>query len=221
MSFIGNSWDESLADAFKSPEYKNLRAFLENEYKTQTVFPPAEDIFNAFKATPPEKVRVVILGQDPYHNAGEAHGMAFSVREGVRIPPSLRNIFKEINAELGLLMPATGNLTKWGSQGVLLLNTVLTVRENAPNSHKNKGWEKITDEAIRALNNPHLPIVFLLWGRNAREKKALITNATHLVLESAHPSPLSASRGFFGCNHFIKANEFLVKNGLAPINWRG
>lgn len=215
MVHIGNSWDALLADQFSAPYYLQLREFLKAEYRAGAVFPPPEDIFNALKATPYEKVKVVLLGQDPYHGEGQAHGMCFSVRKGVALPPSLKNIYKELERELGIPPAAHGCLQKWAEEGVLLLNTVLTVRQGAPASHRGKGWEQLTDRIITLLDGRPEPLVFLLWGSHARAKKDLIKNSRHLILESAHPSPLSAHSGFFGCDHFIKANEFLN----APIDW--
>ena len=216
MVRLGNSWDALLADQFAAPYYLQLREFLKEEYRTQRVFPPMGDIFNALKATPYEKVKVVLLGQDPYHGAGQAHGMCFSVRKGVPLPPSLKNIYKELEAELGIAPPDHGCLQKWAEEGVLLLNTVLTVREGAPASHRGRGWEQLTDRIITLLDQRPEPIVFLLWGNHARAKKELIQNPHHLILETAHPSPLSAHSGFFGCGHFKAANEFLEE----PIDWR-
>ncbi|MFA5449256.1 MAG: uracil-DNA glycosylase [Clostridia bacterium] len=220
MVYIGNDWDEILAEDFASGGYAALRSFLANEYKTQTVYPDMYDIFNALKTTSYEDTRVVILGQDPYHNPGEAHGMCFSVKAGVKVPPSLANIYKELQADLGIFIPNNGYLKPWAEQGVLLLNTIFTVRAGAPLSHKNKGWETITDSIIANLNNKQDPIVFLLWGANARSKKALLTNPSHYILESPHPSPLSAYYGFFGSRHFSKANKFLKESGFAPIDWQ-
>lgn len=219
MVNIGNDWDTLLADEFKKDYYLRLRQFLISEYKTHTIYPPMNDIFNALKATPYGSVKAVILGQDPYHGAGQAHGMCFSVKKGTPPPPSLQNIFKEIHNELGLPIPPHGELTKWAQSGVLLLNTVLTVREGQANSHRGHGWEILTDRIIELLNERDTPIVFLLWGGNARAKAKLINNPKHLVLQCAHPSPLSAYNGFFGCGHFIKANEFLQSKGIEPINW--
>ncbi|MBO7399985.1 MAG: uracil-DNA glycosylase [Clostridia bacterium] len=219
MVNIGNSWDEILKDKFSSPEYLALREFLKDEYRRYTVYPGMYDIFNAFKYTPYEEVKAVILGQDPYHGEGQAHGLAFSVREGVEIPPSLRNIFKELHDETGAPIPESGCLDRWAKQGVLLLNSVLTVRAGMAGSHRSKGWEQITDAAIAALNAREKPMVFLLWGAFAKEKLPLITNRRHLVLQAPHPSPLSAFYGFFGCGHFAKCNEFLSQNGIAPIEW--
>ena len=219
MVNIGNEWDKLLADDFKKDYYLQLRQFLISEYNSHTIYPPMNDIFNALKTTSYSDVKAVILGQDPYHGAGQAHGMCFSVKKGTPQPPSLQNIFKEIHDELGLPIPPHGELTKWAKNGVLLLNTVLTVREGQANSHKGHGWEILTDRIIELLNERNTPIVFLLWGGNARSKAKLITNPKHLVLQCAHPSPLSAYNGFFGCGHFIKANEFLKNNGIEPIDW--
>lgn len=219
MVNIGNEWDELLAEEFKKDYYLQLRRFLISEYNSRTIYPPMNDIFNALKATSYSNVKAVILGQDPYHGAGQAHGMCFSVKKGTPPPPSLQNIFKEIQSELGLPIPPHGELTAWAQSGVLLLNTVLTVREGLANSHRGHGWEILTDRIIELLNERETPIVFLLWGGNARAKAKLINNPKHLVLQCAHPSPLSAHNGFFGCGHFIKANEFLQSNGIEPINW--
>lgn len=219
MVNIQNSWDEVLSDEFKSGYYLKLREFLKKEYFSRTIYPPMNDIFNALKLTPYEKVKVVILGQDPYHEKGQAEGLCFSVPKGVKTPPSLVNIFKEIKDDLNI-DNTSPELSCWAKQGVLLLNTSLTVREGQANSHSGKGWEILTDAIIKKLNDRKQPIVFLLWGANARSKAAFITNKNHLVLSAAHPSPLSAYNGFFGCKHFSKANEFLVKNGIEPIDWR-
>lgn len=219
MVNIGNSWDEILSGEFTSEYYLKLREFLKKEYFTKTVFPPMGDIFNALKYTPYENVKVVILGQDPYHEKGQAEGLCFSVPKGVKAPPSLVNIFKEIKDDVGIDNQSP-NLINWAKQGVLLLNTSLTVREGQANSHSNKGWEILTDNIIKKLNEREKPIVFLLWGANARSKAALIENKRHLVLCCAHPSPLSAYNGFFGCRHFSKTNDFLIKNGETPIDWR-
>lgn len=218
MVNIGNSWDEILKADFDSDSYRRLRVFLAEEYRRHVVYPDMHDIFNALKATPYEDVKVVLLGQDPYHNPGQAHGMCFSVKPGVDAPPSLVNVFKEIKSDVGI-DNVSPYLVGWAKQGVLLLNTVLTVRAGEANSHKGKGWEVLTDSIIRHLNDRKEPIVFMLWGGNARSKKALITAPQHLVLECAHPSPLSAYNGFFGCKHFSKCNDFLVKHGKTPINW--
>ncbi|MBQ7095894.1 MAG: uracil-DNA glycosylase [Clostridia bacterium] len=215
MVSLGNSWDALLADQFSADYYLQLREFLKREYQTNVVYPPMGEIFNALKATPYEKVKAVILGQDPYHGPNQAHGMCFSVQKGVEPPPSLKNIYKELEAELGIKPPSHGYLAKWAEEGVLLLNTVLTVRAGAPASHRGKGWENLTDRIIELLDCRPEPIVFFLWGSHARAKKALIQNPRHLILEAAHPSPLSAYNGFFGCGHFKAANEFLNK----PIDW--
>ena len=215
MVHIGNSWDALLADQFSALYYLQLREFLKAEYRSGAIFPPPNDIFNALKATPYEKVKVVLLGQDPYHGEGQAHGMCFSVRKGVPLPPSLKNIYKELERELAIPPASHGYLQKWADEGVLLLNTVLTVRQGQPASHRGKGWEQLTDRIITLLDERPEPLVFLLWGSHARAKKELIRSPHHLILESAHPSPLSAHSGFFGCNHFIKANEFLKE----PIDW--
>lgn len=219
MVNIQNSWDEVLSDEFKSEYYLKLREFLKKEYFSRTIYPPMNDIFNALKLTPYEKVKVVILGQDPYHEKGQAEGLCFSVPKGVKTPPSLVNIFKEIKDDLNI-DNTSPELSCWAKQGVLLLNTSLTVREGQANSHSGKGWEILTDAIIKKLNDRKQPIVFLLWGANARSKAAFITNKNHLVLSAAHPSPLSAYNGFFGCKHFSKTNEFLIKNGIKPIDWR-
>lgn len=220
MVNIGNDWDTLLSDEFKKEYYLKLREFLKAEYFSKTVYPPMHDIFNALKYTSFAQTKVVILGQDPYHGPGQAHGLCFSVKEGVKFPPSLQNIWKELHDEYGYDAPRSGELTEWAKRGVLLLNTTLTVREGMPQSHKGQGWEILTDAIISLLNQKETPVVYLLWGANAWAKKALIKNPRHLVLECAHPSPLSAYRGFFGCGHFKKANEYLQKNGLEPIDWR-
>ncbi len=219
MVNIGNEWDALLADEFKKDYYLKLRQFLISEYNSRRIFPPMNDIFNALRYTSYSDVKAVIIGQDPYHEIGQAHGLCFSVKEGVEPPPSLVNIFKEIHDELGIEPPKSGELTKWAKSGVLLLNATLTVREGQANSHKGKGWEILTDRVIELLNEREQPIVFLLWGRNARDKARLITNRRHLILQCAHPSPLSAYNGFFGCGHFKRANEFLKENGIEPIDW--
>lgn len=219
MVNIGNEWDKLLSDQWDMEYYKKLRSFLVQEYKTRTIYPDMNDIFNALKYTPYSDVKVVILGQDPYHGANQAHGLSFSVQKGIKQPPSLKNIFAEIKDDLGITPPTHGELTYWAKQGVLLLNTVLTVRETTPNSHKNKGWENLTDHIIKLLNDSNNHIAFLLWGNNARQKSKYITNKNHLVLESVHPSPLSAYNGFFGCKHFSKVNEFLKENRIKEIDW--
>ena len=217
---IGNEWDALLADEIQKDYYLKLRQFLISEYTTRRIYPPMEDIFNALRHTSYSDVRAVILGQDPYHGPGQAHGMCFSVKRGTPPPPSLQNIFKEIKFDLGIDPPQHGELTSWADNGVLLLNTVLTVREGQPNSHKGMGWEQFTDRIIQLLIERQQPMVFLLWGGNARSKARLITNPAHLVLQCAHPSPLSAYNGFFGCRHFSKTNEFLVSRGRKPIDWK-
>ena len=219
MVSLGNDWDLLLKEEFEKDYYISLRQFLKSEYFTRRIYPPMNDIYNALRYTSYENTRGVILGQDPYHGYGQAHGLCFSVKEGTPPPPSLKNIFKELNNELGIPEPATGELVGWAKQGVLLLNTTLTVREAAPQSHKGRGWEILTDKIIRIINEKNTPVVFMLWGGNARAKKSLITNPNHLVLECAHPSPLSAYNGFFGCNHFIKSNAFLESKGEKPIFW--
>ena len=220
MVQFNNSWDILLKDEFEKPYYLNLRKFLVEEYKSQTIYPHMNDIFNALKYTDYKDVKVVILGQDPYHQPNQAHGLCFSVKKGVNLPPSLQNMYKEIYAEYGFPIPQHGELTYWAQQGVLMMNTVLTVRESQPNSHKGMGWEIFTDNVISLLNQRPDPMVFLLWGANARAKKKIITNPNHLVIESAHPSPLSAYNGFFGNGHFKKANEFLKQNKLSEIDWK-
>ena len=220
MVQFNNSWDILLKDEFQKPYYLNLRKFLVQEYKSQTIYPNMNDIFNALKYTDYKDVKVVILGQDPYHQPNQAHGLCFSVKKGVNPPPSLQNMYKEIYDEYGYQIPQHGELTYWAEQGVLMMNTVLTVREGQPNSHKGMGWEIFTDNVISLLNLRPEPMVFLLWGANARAKKKIITNPNHLVLESAHPSPLSAYNGFFGNGHFKKANDFLKQNKMTEIDWR-
>ncbi len=219
MVNIGNDWDTILADEWEKPYYKGLRAFLKQEYANNTVYPDMNDIFNALKYTSFEDTRVVIIGQDPYHGVSQAHGLCFSVKEGVPFPPSLRNIFKELSTDVGKEIPKSGCLTEWAKQGILLLNAVLTVREGEPTSHKNKGWEIFTDRVIAELNKKQTPVVFLLWGAYAQKKAEIITNPIHKKLFSVHPSPLSASRGFFGCRHFSKTNEILINNGFSAIKW--
>jgi uracil-DNA glycosylase len=216
---ITGAWESALKPEFAKPYYAKLYKTVLNEYRTQTIYPPSGDIFNAFEFTPLENVRAVILGQDPYHGPGQANGLCFSVHKGIRIPPSLVNIYKELNADLGCPIPDHGDLTKWAKEGVLLLNTVLTVRAHEANSHRNIGWEEFTDAAIRVLAEQDRPMVFILWGTPARRKKALIHNPKHLIVESPHPSPLSASGGFFGSRPFSKTNDYLVSCGLQPIDW--
>ena len=219
MVNIGNDWDEMLRGEFDKEYYQKLRRFLAAEYKTRTIYPDMYDIFNALKYTPYSGVKAVILGQDPYHGAGQAHGLCFSVKRGIEPPPSLKNIFKEIQDDIGIAPPQHGELTKWAKEGVLLLNTVLTVRRGEANSHKGVGWEIFTDRVIELLNEREKPMVFLLWGSNARQKKRLITNPKHYVLETVHPSPLSAYNGFFGCKHFSKTNSILRELGETEIDW--
>ncbi len=216
---IEPSWHKHLNEEFEKDYFAKLTNFVRNEYLTKQIFPPAKLIFNAFDHTPFDDVKVVILGQDPYHNDGQAHGLSFSVNDGVRFPPSLINIFKEISEDLGVPVPVSGNLTRWADQGVLLLNATLTVQAHLAGSHQNKGWEIFTDAAIRKLANERSNIVFLLWGSYAQKKAAFIDSTKHLILTSVHPSPLSAHRGFFGNKHFSKANEYLVSKGLTPIQW--
>ncbi|MBR2327747.1 MAG: uracil-DNA glycosylase [Clostridia bacterium] len=220
MVTLGNGWDTLLKEEFEKEYYLKLRAFLKQEYSRYAVYPDMFDIFNALKYTDYQDVSAVILGQDPYHGRGQAEGLCFSVKDGVPKPPSLINIFKEYSSDLGFKEPISGSLKGWAKNGVLLLNTSLTVREGMANSHSGKGWELFTDRVITLLNEREKPIVFILWGRNARSKKELITNKDHLILEAAHPSPLSAYNGFFGCRHFSKANAFLRENGLPEIDWK-
>ncbi|MBQ1881546.1 MAG: uracil-DNA glycosylase [Lachnospiraceae bacterium] len=219
MAGLTGAWAEALKDEFHKEYYKKLYEFVKQEYQTGTVYPPSDKLFTALHLTPLESVRAVIIGQDPYHEPGQAMGMSFSVPEGVDIPPSLKNIYKEIHEDVGERIPATGDLTRWAKQGVLLLNAVLTVRAHQANSHKGKGWEQFTDAIIRAVETQDRPVVYLLWGRNARDKKELINNPEHLVLEAAHPSPLSAYNGFFGCRHFSKCNKYLKEHGAEPVDW--
>lgn len=219
MVNLGNEWDIILKDEFEKDYYKKLRVFLKSEYSSRHIFPDMYDIFNALKYTSYSDVKAVIIGQDPYHGAGQAHGLCFSVKKGVTPPPSLINIYKELQSDIGFTPASHGELTSWAKNGVLLLNTVLTVREASPNSHKGIGWEIFTDRVISALNERENPIVFILWGANAKAKRALITNPNHKILTAAHPSPLSAYNGFFGCKHFSKTNEFLIQNGISPIDW--
>lgn len=214
-----NDWTEILSDEFEKDYYKELRKLLINEYKTHEIFPRAEDIFNAFKYTPYKNVKVVILGQDPYHNVGQAHGLAFSVKEGVRIPPSLVNIYKELNTDLGIEISNSGYLKSWADEGIMLLNTTLTVRAHEPMSHSKIGWEIFTNSVIEKLNEKDEPIVFILWGNHAKKRKSFITNPRHLIIEGVHPSPLSANRGFFGSKPFSRANKFLEENNINPPSW--
>lgn len=220
MVVIGNDWDEVLEGEFDKEYYLKLREFLKDEYKTQTIFPDMYDIFNALKLTSYKDTKVLILGQDPYHNVNQAHGLSFSVKPGVDTPPSLLNMYKELRDDLGCFIPNNGYLVPWAKQGVLLLNTALTVRAHQANSHKGKGWEIFTDNIIKTLNLRGDPVIFILWGNNARKKKDFIDTSKHFVIESAHPSPLSASRGFFGSKPFSKTNEILISLGKAPIDWQ-
>lgn len=216
---IEKSWKEVLIDEFQQPYFKDLKQFLLEEKKHYSVFPPSNSIFRAFDLTPFNNVKAVILGQDPYHGKGQAHGLCFSVNKGIPFPPSLINIFKELNSDCGIKKPENGDLTSWAMQGVLLLNTVLTVRESSPESHKNKGWEFFTDSVIKHISNERNNIVFILWGNNAKAKLNIIDSSKHLTLTAAHPSPLSATRGFFGCKHFSKTNSYLIEKNIEPINW--
>ncbi len=221
MKIIQGEWGKALAPEYHKPYYAKLYEFVNEEYQNHVVYPPCHDIFNAFHFTHLEDVKVVILGQDPYHNVNQAHGLSFSVLpEQKDIPPSLVNIYKELQDDLGCTIPNNGYLKKWADEGVLLLNTVLTVRAHQANSHRGQGWEEFTDAAIKVLNEQDRPIVFMLWGRPAQMKKKMLTNPKHLILEAPHPSPLSAYRGFFGCKHFSKCNEFLKQNGETPIDWQ-
>lgn len=221
MIEFGNDWDALLKDELKKDYYQKIRMILKSEYSSKTVYPDMYDIFNALKYTSYGDCKVVLLGQDPYHGEGQAHGLAFSVKPGIKTPPSLVNMYKELKEDIeGFYIPNNGHLTKWAKQGVLLLNTSLTVIANNANSHSSIGWQEFTDSIIKLLNKREKPMVFLLWGNNARRKKAFITNPAHLVLEAAHPSPLSAYNGFFGCRHFSKTNDFLVKNNQLPIDWQ-
>ena len=220
MSAISNDWLEPLSPEFKKDYYRVLYNKVVEEYKEKTIFPPSEEIFSAFDLTPLSEVKVVIIGQDPYHNVNQAHGLCFSVKPGVDIPPSLVNIYKELNDDIGCQIPNNGYLVKWAKQGVLMLNSVLTVQAHKAFSHQGIGWEKFTDAVIDILNKQDRPIVYLLWGNPAQKKASSVNNPKHLLLKAPHPSPLSAYRGFFGCKHFSKTNEFLIKNGLKPIDWQ-
>lgn len=220
MAMLANDWLPALGEEFRKPYYRTLYEFVKKEYNTTQVFPPADDIFNAFHLTPLHEVKVVIIGQDPYHEPGQAHGLCFSVKPGVDIPPSLVNIYKELQDDCGCYIPNNGYLVKWAEQGVLMLNTVLTVRAHRANSHHGQGWEEFTDAAIRVLNTQDRPIVFILWGKPAQMKKNMLTNPNHLILEAPHPSPLSAYRGFFGSKPFSKTNAFLQSKGVKPIDWQ-
>lgn len=217
---LKNDWKNYLESEFKKNYYIKLRKFLVSEYNSKVIYPNMYDIFNALHYTPYSKVKVIILGQDPYHGQNQAHGLSFSVNPGIKTPPSLINMYKELNTDLGCYVPNNGYLKKWSDQGVLLLNTVLTVRAGEANSHKNKGWEEFTTKIIQVLNEKESPIVFILWGNNAISKSSLITNKKHLIIKSAHPSPLSASRGFFGSKPFSKTNNFLISTNQTPIDWQ-
>lgn len=221
MAMIENDWLEAIQGEFRKPYYKELFQFVKEEYNRTVVYPPADDIFNALHFTPLKDVKVLVLGQDPYHNENQAHGLSFSVPTTQKdIPPSLQNIYKELQEDLGCYIPNNGYLKKWAEQGVLLLNTVLTVRAHQANSHQGKGWEQFTDAIIQAVNAQDRPVVYMLWGRPAQNKIPMLTNDKHLILKAPHPSPLSAYRGFFGCKHFSQANAFLEKNGAKPIDWQ-
>lgn len=220
MIRFNNDWDELLQPEFTKAYYVQLTEFLKDEYSQQVILPPKDNVFTALKTTSFKETQVVILGQDPYHGENQSHGLAFSVMPGVTIPPSLRNMFKELNSSLGCEIPNNGYLLEWANQGVLLLNTVLTVRKGEPNSHRKKGWEHFTDAIIQMLNQREDPVIFILWGNNAKEKSKMITNTRHHILTAVHPSPLSASRGFFGCNHFKLTNELLEQQNKEPINWQ-
>ena len=219
MVNIGNDWDTILADEWQKPYYINLRGFLKTEYQSRTIYPDMNDIFNALRYTSYADTKVVIIGQDPYHGARQAHGLCFSVQKGIEPPPSLKNIYKELHDDIGFEIPNHGELTSWAHQGVLMLNAVLTVREASPNSHKGMGWERFTDRVIAELDKKQTPVVLLLWGANARKKAEIITNPIHKKLITVHPSPLSAYNGFFGCKHFSKTNEILLSSGQTPIDW--
>ena len=220
MAAINNDWAEALKEEYRKPYYRELYKKINEEYRTREIFPPSDEIFSAFHLTPLKDVKVVILGQDPYHNNGQAHGLSFSVKPGVDIPPSLVNIYKELQSDLGLRIPNNGYLKKWAEQGVLLLNASLTVEAYRANSHQDIGWQLLTDEIIRKLNEREEPVIFLLWGGNAKRKEGLITNPQHYILKAAHPSPLSAYNGFFGCKHFSKTNEILSSLHKEPIDWQ-
>lgn len=221
MAMLTGEWLDAMQDEFHKPYYKELYQFVKEEYNSVVVYPPADDIFNAMHFTPLDKVKVLLLGQDPYHNVNQAHGLSFSVLPSqTKLPPSLQNIYKELRDDLGCYIPNNGYLKKWADQGVLLLNTVLTVRAHQANSHQGKGWEKFTDAIIQAVNAQDRPIVYMLWGRPAQRKIPMLTNPKHLILKAAHPSPLSANNGFFGCKHFSQANAFLQANGVEPIDWQ-
>ncbi|WP_300329721.1 uracil-DNA glycosylase [Fusobacterium sp.] len=219
MINIGNDWDELLKPEFDKEYYQELRKFLVNEYKTQKIHPDMDEIFSALKLSSYKDTKILLLGQDPYHGEGQAHGLAFSVKPGITPPPSLKNMYKEIESELGIKPPNNGYLVSWAKQGILMINTVLTVRDGLANSHKGRGWEIFTDRIIELLNEKDEPVIFILWGNNAKTKKKLITNKNHFIIEGVHPSPLSASRGFFGCGHFKKVNEILKSLGKKEIDW--
>ncbi len=216
---IEESWKAALTDEFSKPYFQNLTTFVRHEYSTQIVYPKGHDIFAAFDNCPFDKVKAVMLGQDPYHGVGQAHGLCFSVNSGVKIPPSLQNIFKEIQNDLGIAPPSDGNLLRWAEQGVLMLNATLTVRASSPGSHSGKGWEEFTDAVVRLLSEQKNNLVFLLWGAYAQKKGEIINQTNHKVLQAAHPSPFSVHKGFFGCKHFSKTNDYLVSKGLEPIIW--
>ena len=220
MGVIKGDWLQALSGEFSKDYYRALYNRVNEEYRSGVVYPPSSQIFNAFDLTPLSRVKVVIIGQDPYHGPGQAMGLCFSVNDGIDVPPSLKNIYKELHDDLGIDIPSSGNLKKWAEQGVLLLNTILTVREHTPMSHQGIGWEQFTDSAIRAVNSLDRPVVYMLWGAPAGRKEAMLTNPKHLVLKAPHPSPLSAHRGFFGCRHFSKANEFLAAGGVEPVDWQ-
>ena len=220
MIKLGGGWDEALSSLFLDEKYLKIREFLKCEYSSYTVYPDMYDLYNCFRFTPLSDIKAVILGQDPYHEPNQAHGLCFSVKEGIELPPSLKNIFKEIESDLGITEPDCGDLTKWAKEGVLLLNTTLTVREHLANSHANCGWAWFTDSVIKIISDKTDNTVFILWGRNARSKAALIDESKHLILQCAHPSPLSAYNGFFGCRHFSKTNKYLIEHGKTPIDWQ-
>lgn len=219
MVHLGGGWDEKLAPLFSDERYKKIREFLKQEYSSRTIYPDMYDLYNCFRFTPFDELKVVLLGQDPYHEPNQAHGLCFSVKEGVKNPPSLENIFKELSDDIGAEKPKSGNLTKWAKEGVLLMNTSLTVREHYANSHSKCGWSWFTDSVIKIISEEKENVVFILWGGNARSKKDLIDTRKHLILECAHPSPLSAYNGFFGCRHFSKTNDYLIEHGKTPVDW--
>lgn len=220
MGAISNDWLNEIGEEFKKPYYKDLYEFVKNEYNDYTIYPEADDVFKTFQLTQVKDLKVVILGQDPYHNVGQAHGLCFSVKPGINTPPSLVNIYKELEDDLGCKIPNNGYLVKWAKQGVLMLNTVLTVRAHQANSHKGKGWERFTDAVIEAVNKQDKAIVFILWGSPARRKRAMLNNPKHLIIEAPHPSPLSSYRGFFGSKPFSKTNDFLKEHNIEPIDWQ-